>query len=56
MRHYWMRKEDLKGQDVIDEVDIDDKVTFVKVKELRGAVFYHEEVSCPARKKELQSA
>ena len=55
MSYYWIRKEDLKGQGVIDEVDIDDKVTFVKVKKLRGAVFYHEEVSDSVQKKELQA-
>jgi len=56
MRYYWIRKEDLKGQDVVDEVDINDEVAFVKVKELRGAVFYHEEAACSDQKKELQIA
>ena len=55
MRYYWIRKEDLKGQKVIDEADIDDKVAFVKVKETMGAIFYHEEVSCPVPKKKLQA-
>jgi len=55
MRYYWRRKEDLKGQEVVDEVDIDDEVAFAKVKELRGAVFYHEEVVCPVHKKEFQT-
>lgn len=53
MKYYWIRKEDLKGQAVIDEVDIDDEVAFVKVKKLKGAVFYHKEVVCPVKKKEI---
>lgn len=56
MRYYWIRKEDLRGQEVIDEVDINDKDSFVKVRETRGAVFYHEEVARPAKTQELQTA
>jgi len=56
MRYYWIRKEDLKEQEVIDEVDINDEVAFVKVKELRGAVFYHEEAVCPVLAQGLQTA
>ena len=54
MRYYWIRKEDLREQEVIDEVDINDEVAFVKVKELRGAVFYHEEAACPVLAQGLQ--
>lgn len=56
MIYYWIRKEDLKGQEIVDEVDINDEVAFVKVKEVRGEVFYHEEVGCSALKKKLQTA
>ena len=55
MTYHWIRKEDLKGQEIIDEVDIYDEVVFVKVKEVKGAVFYHEEIICLAPKKELQT-
>ena len=44
MKYYWIRKEDLRGQEIIDEVDTGDNVSFVKVKETRGAISYHEEV------------
>ena len=56
MIYYWIRKEELKGQEILDEVDINNKVVFVKVKERRGVVFYHEEIDCPAPKKKLQTA
>ena len=56
MTYYWIRKEDLKGQVVIDEADIDDKVSFVKVREVRGVVFYHKEIVCSVPKKKLQIA
>lgn len=56
MRYYWIRKEDLKGQEVVDEVDINDKVSFVKVKETRGVISYHEEVARSSQTQELQTA
>lgn len=55
MRYYWIRKEDLKGQEIVDEVDINDEVAFVEVKELRGAIFYHEEAACPVLTQGLQT-
>ena len=55
MNYYWIRKEDLKGQEIVDEVDINDEVAFVKVKELRGAVFYHKEIVCPIPENKLQT-
>lgn len=56
MNYYWIRKEDLEGQKVIDEVDIEDRVVFVKVGDIKGAGFYHKEVSCPVHKEKLQTA
>ena len=55
MRYYWIRKEDVKGQEVIDEVDINDRDSFVKVKETIGVISYHEELDYPAKTKELQT-
>ncbi|MCK5612330.1 hypothetical protein KAR91_61225 [Candidatus Pacearchaeota archaeon] len=43
MTYYWIRKEDLQDQEVIDEAEIDSKVCFVKVTQTRGAIAYHEE-------------
>lgn len=43
MIYYWIRNEDLKGQIVIDEIDIDDKVAFVKVTDAKGAIIYNTE-------------
>ena len=56
MIHYWIRKEDLQNQKIIDEALISEGVSFVKVKEVRGAVFYHKEIVCPVPKKKLQTA
>ena len=43
MTYYWIRKEDLTDQEVIDEAFISNGVIFVKVTELKGAIAYHEE-------------
>jgi len=52
MTYYWIRKEDLQNQEVIDEAVISNGVSFVKVIQTKGAIAYHEEnVPTPQERK-----
>lgn len=52
MTYYWIRKEDLQDQEIVDEAFIDQGVVFVKVTDTLGAIFYHKEVMTPSQRKE----
>jgi len=43
MTYFWIRKEDLQNQEIIDEAVISNGVSFVKVSEAKGAIIYNTE-------------
>lgn len=53
MTYYWIRKEDLQNQEVIDEAEISHGDIFVKVTDPMGAIAYSTETT-PTQRKEKQ--
>jgi hypothetical protein len=42
---FWIHADDLRGQSVIDEVELHGRIAYVKVSDPKGAIVYHEEPS-----------